>query len=159
MNEIGNMLRVTRESSGVSIEEASRDLNIKEVILENIEDGKIGSFKDVFLLKTYIYDYAKYLGLDGDKLIDSFNEYLFEYTSKIPIDDIEKAIVEQKKEENKEAKERIVSPYTNSVRKTGKWLIVLYIVVAIIALLVVLWAVKLLTGNTSTTNMVSYIDR
>jgi cytoskeletal protein RodZ len=153
------MLRVTRESSGVSIEEASRDLNIKEVILENIEDGKIGSFKDVFLLKTYIYDYAKYLGLDGDKLIDSFNEYLFEYTSKIPIDDIEKAIVEQKKEENKEAKERIVSPYTNSVRKTGKWLIVLYIVVAIIALLVVLWAVKLLTGNTSTTNMVSYIDR
>ena len=104
-------------------------------------------------------NYAKYLGLDAKKIIDDFNDYLFEYTSKIPIDDIEKAIVEQKKEENKEAKERIVSPYTNSVRKTGKWLIILYIVVAIIALLVVLWAVKLLTGNTSTTNMVSYIDR
>ncbi len=62
MNEIGNMLRVTRESSGVSIEEASNDLGIKEVVLENIEDGKIGSFKDVFQLKTYINDYAKYLG-------------------------------------------------------------------------------------------------
>ena len=91
MNEIGNMLRVTRESSGVSIEEASHDLNIKDVILENIEDGKIGSFKDVFQLKSYINDYAKYLGLDGEKLVDSFNEYLFEYTSKIPVKEIEKA--------------------------------------------------------------------
>ena len=64
MNEMGNMLRVTRESSGVSLEEASNDLNIKQIILENIEDGKIGAFSDVFQLKTYISDYAKYLGLD-----------------------------------------------------------------------------------------------
>ncbi len=141
------------------MEEASTDLDIKPLILENIENGNIGCFKDIFALKDDLTNYAKYLGLDAKKIIDDFNDYLFEYTSKIPIDDIEKAIVEQKKEENKEAKERIVSPYTNSVRKTGKWLIVLYIVVAIIALLVVLWAVKLLTGNTSTTNMVSYIDR
>ena len=159
MNEIGELLKTTRENSGVSLEEASSDLDIKPIILENIENGNIGCFKDIFALKEDIANYAKYLGLDSKKIIDDFNDYLFEYTSKIPIDDIEKAIVEQKKEENKEAKERIVSPYTNSVRKTGKWLIVLYIVVAIIALLVVLWAVKLLTGNTSTTNMVSYIDR
>ncbi len=159
MNEIGELLKTTRENSGVSLEEASTDLDIKPLILENIENGNIGCFKDIFALKDDLTNYAKYLGLDAKKIIDDFNDYLFEYTSKIPIDDIEKAIVEQKKEENKEAKERIVSPYTNSVRKTGKWLIVLYIVVAIIALLVVLWAVKLLTGNTSTTNMVSYIDR
>ena len=159
MNEIGELLKTTRENSGVSLEEASTDLDIKRLILENIENGNIGCFKDIFALKDDLTNYAKYLGLDAKKIIDDFNGYLFEYTSKIPIDDIEKAIVEQKKEENKEAKERIVSPYTNSVRKTGKWLIVLYIVVAIIALLVVLWAVKLLTGNTSTTNMVSYIDR
>ena len=159
MNEIGELLKTTRENSGVSLEEASTDLDIKPLILENIENGNIGCFKDIFAFKDDLTNYAKYLGLDAKKIIDDFNDYLFEYTSKIPIDDIEKAIVEQKKEENKEAKERIVSPYTNSVRKTGKWLIILYIVVAIIALLVVLWAVKLLTGNTSTTNMVSYIDR
>ena len=53
---MGNMLRVTRESSGVSLEEASNDLNIKQIILENIEDGKIGAFSDVFQLKTYISD-------------------------------------------------------------------------------------------------------
>ena len=69
MNEIGELLRTTREESGVSLEEASGDLEIKTLILENIEDGNIGCFKDIFVLKDYIYDYAKYLGLEPDKLI------------------------------------------------------------------------------------------
>ena len=42
MNEIGELLRTTREESGVSLEEASGDLEIKTLILENIEDGNIG---------------------------------------------------------------------------------------------------------------------
>ena len=110
-------------------------------------------------MKEDLVNYAKYLGLDSKKIIDDFNDYLFEYTSKIPTDDIEKAMMEQKKEEYREIKEKIVSPYTNSIKKKGKWLIIVYVIIAIIALLVVFWAVKLLTGNTSTTNMVSYIGR
>ena len=141
------------------MEEASTDLDIKPLILENIENGNIGCFKDIFALKEDLINYAKYLGLDSKKIIDDFNDYLFEYTSKIPTDDIEKAMMEQKKEEYKEIKEKIVSPYTNSIKKKGKWLIIVYVIIAIIALLVVFWAVKLLTGNTSTTNMVSYIGR
>lgn len=159
MNEIGELLKNTRENSGVSLEEASTDLDIKPLILENIENGNIGCFKDIFALKEDLINYAKYLGLDSKKIIDDFNDYLFEYTSKIPTDDIEKAMIEQKKEEYKEIKEKIVSPYTNSIKKKGKWLIIVYVIIAIIALLVVFWAVKLLTGNTSTTNMVSYIGR
>lgn len=159
MNEIGELLKNTRENSGVSLEEASTDLDIKPLILENIENGNIGCFKDIFALKEDLINYAKYLGLDSKKIIDDFNDYLFEYTSKIPTDDIEKAMMEQKKEEYKEIKEKIVSPYTNSIKKKGKWLIIVYVIIAIIALLVVFWAVKLLTGNTSTTNMVSYIGR
>ena len=159
MNEIGELLKNTRENSGVSLEEASTDLDIKPLILENIENGNIGCFKDIFALKEDLINYAKYLGLDSKIIIDDFNDYLFEYTSKIPTDDIEKAMMEQKKEEYKEIKEKIVSPYTNSIKKKGKWLIIVYVIIAIIALLVVFWAVKLLTGNTSTTNMVSYIGR
>jgi len=159
LNEIGELLKNTRENSGVSLEEASTDLDIKPLILENIENGNIGCFKDIFALKEDLINYAKYLGLDSKKIIDDFNDYLFEYTSKIPTDDIEKAMMEQKKEEYKEIKEKIVSPYTNSIKKKGKWLIIVYVIIAIIALLVVFWAVKLLTGNTSTTNMVSYIGR
>ena len=63
MNEIGEELQYARESSGVSLNEASKDLGIKVEILENIEDGRTGAFKDIFELKEYISNYAKYLGL------------------------------------------------------------------------------------------------
>lgn len=157
MNEIGELLRTTREESGVSLEEASGDLEIKTLILENIEDGNIGCFKDIFVLKDYIYDYAKYLGLEPDKIIDEFNEYLFEYTSKIPLEDIEKAMKEQQKDEIPEKK--IVSPYTTSTKKTNNALVVaLLVVLAVLVILVVVWSVRQITIDNMTTNMISYVD-
>ena len=156
MNEMGNMLRVTRESSGVSLEEASNDLNIKQIVLENIEDGKIGAFKDVFQLKTYINDYAKYLGLDGEKLVDSFNEYLFNYTSKIPIKDIKKAAQEQEKDEK--GQEKVSSPYTREVRKhTMKFYITLYIIALLIGVVILAWSIKQITINKRVTDEISYV--
>ncbi len=157
MNEIGELLRSTREESGVSLEEASGDLEIKTLILENIEDGNIGCFKDIFVLKDYIYDYAKYLGLEPEKIIDEFNEYLFEYTSKIPLEDIEKAMKEQQKEEIQT--EKIVSPYTNSTKKpANKLVVILLIAVAVLVVLVVFWSIKQITVDNVTTNMVSYVN-
>ena len=49
LDDIGNLLRESRESQGVSIEEASEDLDIKKIVLENIEDGNIGSFKEWYI--------------------------------------------------------------------------------------------------------------
>ena len=158
MNEIGELLRVTREETGVSLEEASDDLEIKALILENIEDGNIGCFKDIFVLKDYIYNYAKYLGLEPNKIIDDFNEYLFEYTSKIPLEDIEKAIEEQNKEEKIE--DRIVSPYTVSTKKEGNKLIICLVILMIILLVIIaVWAVKQITVDNVTTSMINYVDR
>lgn len=157
MNEIGELLRSTREESGVSLEEASGDLEIKTLILENIEDGNIGCFKDIFVLKDYIYDYAKYLGLEPNKIIDEFNEYLFEYTSKIPLEDIEKAMKEQQKEEIPE--EKIVSPYTNSTRKPmNKIVLLLLIALGVLVVLILIWSVKQITVDHMTTNMISYVE-
>ena len=153
MNEIGSILKTTRESSGVTIEEASADLDIKEVVLENIEDGKIGSFKDVFELKNYIYNYAKYLGLDGDKLIDEFNEYLFEYTSRIPVKEIEKAVNEISKDEH-----QIISPYTKEIRKHGKYYyLTIYIVIVLLVILAIVWSVKQITVDKKVTSVISYV--
>ena len=158
MKEIGELLKETREGSGVTLEEASNDLEIKALILENIEDGNIGCFKDIFILKEYIYNYAKYLGLEPEKIIDEFNEYLFEYTSKIPLEDIEKAMKEQQKEETEEVK--IVSPYTTPVKTNSNvWVKVLFIILAILVFLVVFWAIKQITIDSTTTNMVSYISK
>ena len=157
MNEIGELLRTTREDSGVSIEEASNDLEIKTLVLENIEDGNIGCFKDIFVLKDYIYNYAKYLGLDPDKIIDEFNEYLFEYTSKIPLEDIEKAMKEQQKEDLPEKK--IVSPYTTSTKKVNlKIVIPIVVALALIIGLIIMWSIKQITVDNKTTDMISYVN-
>jgi len=153
---MGNMLRVTRESSGVSLEEASNDLNIKQIILENIEDGKIGAFSDVFQLKTYISDYAKYLGLDEEKLIDAFNEYLFEYTSKIPIKEVKKAAQEQEKDEKE--LDKVISPYTREFKKHSmKFYITIYVIALLIGVVILAWSVKQITINKRVTDEISYV--
>lgn len=157
MNEIGEMLRGSRLESGVSLEEASADLKIKTLILENIEDGNIGCFKDIFVLKDYIYDYAKYLGLDADKTIDSFNEYLFEYTSKIPVEEIEKEVERQKKEEEEKKEEKIVSPYTIQKNNISKLRVVAYIVGILIAILLIVWSIKQIVIDNGTTDKISYV--
>ena len=157
MDEIGSTLKSTRESSGVSIEEASKDVNIKVEILQNIEDGKIGCFKDIYVLKDYIKNYAKYRGLDPDKLIDEFNDYMFEYTSKIPVKEIEQLIKEKEKEENKE--EKVISPYTMDVKKhRGKIYILLYLIGIILIFLIVLWSLNKLTINTTSSSEISYVE-
>jgi cytoskeletal protein RodZ len=111
MKEIGEILKETRETMGISIEEAAEDLKLRVTQIENIEEGNIAFFKDIFYLKLFIRDYSKYLGLDSEEMIDDLNEYLFDYTSKISIEDIKKA-----SKEKVEVK-KIASPYTLEKKK------------------------------------------
>ena len=53
MKEIGERLKETRESIGISIEEAAEDLKMRPSQIENIEAGNMEAFKDVFYLKYY----------------------------------------------------------------------------------------------------------
>ncbi len=115
MKEIGIKLKETRESMGISIEEAAEDLKVKKIQIENIEDGNMDAFKDIFYLKYFIRDYSKYLGLNYEDMVDEFNEYLFDYTSKISIDDIKQA--KSKEKPAKKEEKRIMSPYTIENRK------------------------------------------
>ena len=154
MDSIGSMLKNTRESAGVSIEEASEDLNINVAFLLNIEEGKIGCFKDIFELKEYISNYAKYLGLDSDKLIDEFNEYMFEYTSKIPVKEIEKIAKKDAKEETG----KISSPYTRKPRKhNNAYYIGIYVVIFLLVILAIVWSVKQITIDNHVTNEIGYV--
>ena len=107
MKEIGLKLKTRREENGVTAEEAAEDLKLRPSQIIDIEEGNIKNFKDVFYLKYFIRDYAKYLGLDAEAIVDEFNEFLFDYTSKIPIKDIEEA-----KNSKKNEKKKIASPYT-----------------------------------------------
>ncbi len=154
MGDIGNDLKTARIASSVSLEEAASDTEIPETALEQIEEGSIGSFKDIFQLKDYLRTYAKYLGLDPDKIIDQFNEYMFEYTSKIPVKEIEKTITKMAKEDKNE---EIISPYTKINKKYSNWVyIIIYAFIAILVMLAILWSVKQVTINRNNTNTISY---
>lgn len=107
MKELGEKLSELRKSNGVTLEEASHDLSISSLELESLENGNFKAFKDVYELKNIIKTYSKYLGEDEEKILDEFNDFLFEKTSKISLDDLK---VNNSKEEVKE--ERVSSPYT-----------------------------------------------
>ena len=130
MNNIGLKLKEKREENGVSIEEVAEDLKMRPSQIVSLEEGRKEDFKDVLFLKYFIRDYAKYLGLDGEELVDDFNEFLFDFTSKIPVEEIEKAKL------NNVNKKEVISPYTNvtSDKKTLKiFLVVVFLVVSAIS--------------------------
>ena len=136
MKEIGETLKETRESMGITIEEAAADLKIRPSQIESIEDGDKEAFKDIFYLKMFIKNYSKYLGLDYDQMVEEFNEYLFDFTSKISIEDIKKAEKEQKKKEKKLKTVKIASQYT--VEKQQKQVPRFLIIIGIFLLIVIL---------------------
>ena len=158
MKEIGELLKKKREETGISLEEAGNDLQIKPVILDNIESGNIGAFKDIYELKDNIRNYAKYLGLDPEKTINEFNEYMFEYTSKIPVKEIEEKIQDlQELEKTQEIK--IASPYTDDKRKyKSKSYILLYILVVLLVALAIFWSVKQITIDNRVATMISWTN-
>lgn len=142
MEVIGEKLKASREEKGLSLEEVSEDLKIDIKDLENIEIGNRKYFDDVYSLKNYIYEYAKYLGLDPETLVEEFNEFMFEYTSKIPVDVIERI---SKQKEKEEMSKGALSPYTIINRKSSKKIIV--IVLIIISILISIFTVFYVTNR------------
>lgn len=142
MKDIGEQFREKREEIGISIEEVSSDLKIDSVLIDNLEDGNSKVFKDVLELKDIITNYAKYLGLDSDKLLDELNDYLFEKTSKISLEDIKVSVNKEKQEK------KIKSPYTMEVKNTdySYTLIIIALIIMLILLLFYLILKKVLIG-------------
>ena len=140
MKNIGLKLKEKRIQNGLSIDEVAEDLKLRPSQIESIEEGRKDDFKDIFYLKYFIRDYAKYLGLDSDKMLDEFNEYLFDETSKIPVDMIKEA----KKENSEVVSNEKVSPYTKSSKKK---LGVPKIIIGLIALVVLIIVGYILVSN------------
>ena len=134
MKEIGEKLKEARENIGISIEEASEDLKVLPSQVEAIETGDMETFKDVFSVKYFIREYAKYLGLSYEDMVDEFNEYLFDYTSKLSIDDIKKA-----KKEIKSEKPKISSPYTIEYKETKHIPKFVFIILFVILLVIIIY--------------------
>ena len=143
MKELGEYLKRTRISNGVSLTEACEDLDFSTTQLENIESGNVRAFKDVYELRDYVKSYAKYLGLNSDKVVDEFNGFLFQHTSKISLDDIKAA--QKKKDELTDAR-KVKSPYTMQSRKKINFWPFLYVIVGVV---IVVLIILLVIGNTN----------
>ena len=136
---IGNYLKETREANGVSLDEVSDDLKIDKFLLEGLEEGNIRAFKDVLGIKDIVKAYSKYLGLKPEEVIEDFNDFLFEHTSKISLKDIMEA---EKKDEKNSAS--ISSPYTyirkkkknlNKLKVVGVWALIVLVLILIIVVI------------------------
>ncbi len=140
MKELGDYLREYRVNNGVSIDEAAEDLNVSTNIIENIENGNSRAFRDMLELRENVKSYAKYLGLDPVKVIDEFNDFLFEHTSKISLSDILEA---EEKQKNEKGKKTVESPYTkkNKITIDKKYIKPIAIVVGSVLFLILLFLV------------------
>lgn len=147
MKELGNYLKKTRISNGVSFDEAAKDIEVTAIELENIEKGNTRAFKDVYRMKEIIRIYAKYLGLDSEKVIDDFNDFLFEHTSKLSINDIKNA---RENAESKEEINKIKSPYTIEHKPKVNWKPIIIVIGIIVGIILIITLVLL--GRASTTS-------
>ena len=140
LKDIGESFKEKREEIGITLEEVSKDLGIKEVLLENLEEGNAKVFKDILEIKDTIESYSKYLGLDTEKIMDEYNDYLFEKTSKISIDDIKERLEKTNKEK---VVKKIKSPYTKEmIDFNKKYNIILIVMIFIIILLFILFVLN-----------------
>ena len=138
MKDLGEYLKRTRIKNGVSLAEACEDLEISTSHLENIETGNVKAFKDVYELRDDIKNYAKYLGLDADKVVDEFNGFLFQHTSKISLDDI---IQFQKKKEELLNNKKVKSPYTMEYKEKKSLLPIVYVLIGIIMIFLLIYII------------------
>jgi len=155
MKEIGQSFKEAREKIEITKEEVIKDLNITMGQLDNLEDGNANAFKDVFFLKDLVKKYAKYLNLDEDEIMNLFNDFIFGYTSRIPVDDI----LEQTREiniiERKNNVDKISSPYTKAKKESSLKYIVLY-TSAVILLIVLVFLIVAYFNNREVSNNIIY---
>jgi cytoskeletal protein RodZ len=138
MKELGEYLKQTRVGNGVSITEACEDMELSTSQLENIESGNVKAFKDIYELRDYIKLYAKYLGLNSDKVLDEFNNFLFQHTSKISLDDI---VAAQKRKESEQETRKVKSPYTKEYKEKFNFWPIIYFILGILVLLLILYII------------------
>lgn len=139
MKEVGELFKAKREEIGITIEEISKDLNIDNVLIENLEKGNDRAFKDILELKNTATKIAKYLGLDIENIIDEINNYIFDKTTKISPEDIKNAVIEEEK--------KIKSPYTIEKESKKNKVVILAIILILIVLVGLYFLLEYLLMN------------
>jgi cytoskeleton protein RodZ len=62
-----------REQQGLSVEQVCRQLNLSKAVVQAIEKGDLQYLSDPVFSRGYIRSYAKFLRLDADAIVASYN--------------------------------------------------------------------------------------
>lgn len=69
---LGDEMRGERASLGKTLSEVSRDLRIRADLLEAVENCDASAFPNPSVVAGYVRSYARYLGMDGDRVFARF---------------------------------------------------------------------------------------
>ncbi|MDI6602068.1 MAG: helix-turn-helix domain-containing protein [Thermoanaerobacteraceae bacterium] len=72
MDDIGKILKETRESKNLTLDEISKETHILTRYLSAVEEGNYSIVPDRIYVIGIIRKYADFLGLDGSQLVKSF---------------------------------------------------------------------------------------
>jgi cytoskeletal protein RodZ len=75
MGELGELLRSTRQQRGLSIKQAEETTRIRQRHLEALENEDFAEMPAPVYTRAFLRTYARYLGLDGDEMVEQFDHY------------------------------------------------------------------------------------
>ena len=70
----GKILHEERKKIGLSIDEVATKLNLEPKLIESLEKDEYKKFKFTTYLKGYLRSYARFLNIDGDKVVNLYKE-------------------------------------------------------------------------------------
>ena len=76
MQTVGEILRAEREKKGVTIKDVESATNIRALYLSAIEDNQFSVAPGEVYLKGFIRNYANYLGLDGQEMVNLYRQQI-----------------------------------------------------------------------------------
>ena len=71
---VGDILRAEREKQGLTIDDVTRETSIREIYLEAIEKGDYDALPGDVYAKGFIRNYSRFLQMDGDALLQKYDE-------------------------------------------------------------------------------------
>jgi len=115
---IGTLLRKSRESKKLTIEEVSTKTKINLNILRHLEADDLDSLPNKTYVKGFVKNYAKIVGITQDEAISTLeNTYLVIYPQETAQKSTPEQTEIQKKDEQSEAQEKVISIFHSLVSK------------------------------------------
>lgn len=119
MQTVGNLLRSEREKRGLSIKEIEAAISIRALYINAIEEDNYTVIPGEVYLKGFIRNYANYLGLDGQQMVNSYRQ------SQLPPSVIDENILP-------ETADIVMEKPEKSKSNSSKWLMISLLIVSLI---------------------------